>query len=60
MSVIDNGQGFDMQEATIRARKKGSMGLMSMQERAKLIGANLKINSTPGQGTVVVVNMSLP
>ena len=57
MSVIDNGTGFDIHEASIRAVKRGSLGLMSMQERARLIGADLKIDSAPGKGTTVTVEI---
>jgi two-component system sensor histidine kinase DegS len=59
MSVNDNGVGFDVAEAGQRSRCKGSLGLMSMQERARLIGASLKIDSTPGQGPTVKLEMLL-
>jgi signal transduction histidine kinase len=39
--------------------QKGSLGLMSMRERADLIGADLKIESKPGKGTTVKVEKSL-
>jgi signal transduction histidine kinase len=59
MIVSDNGVGFNVKEAAPRAGGKGSLGLMSMRERARLIGANLKIDSKPGYGTVVTVQVSL-
>jgi len=59
MSVSDDGNGFDIAEAARRARGKGSLGLLSMKERARLIGANLKIDSKPGQGTVIQVDLPL-
>jgi PAS domain S-box-containing protein len=59
MAVSDNGIGFNVRKATTRSGIKGSLGLMSMQERAKLIGANLRIESEPGQGTTVTVKMLL-
>jgi PAS domain S-box-containing protein len=57
MLVSDNGTGFDVNEAATRSSLKGSLGLMSMQERAKLIGANLKIDSEPGKGTTIILQM---
>jgi PAS domain S-box-containing protein len=57
MIVTDNGTGFDVNEAAARAGGRGSLGLMSMRERARLIGANLKIDSKPGYGTVVRVQV---
>ncbi len=59
MSVKDNGSGFDIQRAKTQTGLTGSLGLMSMQERAKLIGADLKVESTIGQGTSVSVKVSL-
>jgi len=59
MAISDNGPGFDMQEATAKIGKKGNMGLMSMRERAKLIGARLSIKSAPGKGTKVISEVKL-
>jgi PAS domain S-box-containing protein len=59
LTVSDKGVGFDVQQAASRTREKGSLGLMSMQERATLIEANLKIESQPGQGTSVTLEMPL-
>ncbi|MEO8974133.1 MAG: histidine kinase [Ktedonobacteraceae bacterium] len=51
LSVVDNGQGFDM-------TRQGSpgVGLLSMRERVKALGGDLKIESTSGNGTRVVVH----
>jgi signal transduction histidine kinase len=59
MTISDNGPGFDTNEARARAGKKGSLGLLSMQERANLIGANLNIESNPGKGTIVRAEVKL-
>src|SRR5437868_6901515 len=45
LHVTDDGQGFDLVKA---ARHKKSVGLLSMRERAELIGGTLQIQSTPG------------
>ena len=45
----DNGIGFNV-EKTLR-RTTGHFGLVSMQERAQLIGGQVTVTSTPGQGT---------
>ncbi|MFJ1258585.1 histidine kinase [Cupriavidus sp. CuC1] len=47
--VRDNGQGFDI----VAARAGHSYGLQGMAERARLIGAQLHIESEPGCGSVV-------
>jgi PAS domain S-box-containing protein len=58
-SVKDNGAGFDVKESTERAGGKGSLGLLSMQERAQLIGAELNIESEPEKGTTVTAKLKL-
>lgn len=59
MAVTDEGTGFDMQEVKTRRTEKDSLGLISMRERAKIIGANLKIESEPGKGTRVTAEVKL-
>ena len=59
MKVSNNGEGFNVKEAWKKSSDKGSLGLMSMRERADLIGAKLKIESEPGQGTIVIVAMTV-
>ncbi len=52
LHVTDDGMGFDLVKA---ARHKKSVGLLSMRERAELIGGTLQIQSTPGKGTAVTL-----
>lgn len=53
--VSDNGHGFSP-----RSAERGGLGLESMRYRAGLIGAKLRIESSPGRGTTVVCRMTLP
>ena len=48
--ISDNGQGFDMEAVS---RRNGHWGLTNMRERAKEIGAEWKVVSTPGRGTTI-------
>ncbi len=59
MVINDNGSGFDSKKALKRAGNEGSLGLMSMRERADLIDADLKIVSEPGKGTRVILKAKL-
>ncbi len=52
LHVTDDGGGFDLVRAARRAK---SVGLLSMRERAELIGGSLQIQSMPGQGTAVTL-----
>lgn len=53
--VEDAGPGFDLE----RVRGRGSLGLLSMQERARLVGGSLLLRTTPGDGTCVAVRVPL-
>lgn len=52
LHVTDDGAGFDLVRAVRRAR---SVGLLSMRERAELIGGSLQVQSMPGKGTAVTL-----
>jgi two-component system sensor histidine kinase DegS len=52
LHVTDDGIGFDLVKA---ARHKKSVGLLSMRERAELIGGSLQVQSTLGKGTAVTL-----
>jgi len=51
--VEDDGQGFDVAAVLESYAKRGSLGLLQMRESARLIGAQLSLDSSPGQGTRV-------
>ncbi len=56
--VEDDGQGFD--PAFVRSRPlEGRLGLAGMEERATLIGATLTLESTPGAGSTVFLEVPL-
>lgn len=52
LKVRDNGVGFDM-----GTKKMDSYGLLGMRERALMLGGELVINSSPGNGTEIVVHI---
>jgi len=55
--VTDNGVGFD-QERLGQPEGRHLWGLMTMSERAASVGGGCRIESQPGQGTRVVVELS--
>ena len=59
LSVEDDGVGFDVQAAMQRASQGGSLGLLSMQDRAEQLGGRLIIRSKPGEGTEVQARLPL-
>ena len=57
MTVRDDGRGFD---PGVQGRaQRPTWGLLNMAERARMINGKCRIESTPGQGTVVVVEAAL-
>lgn len=58
--VEDDGQGFDVAAVLQNYAKRGSLGLLQMRESARLIGAQLSLDSSPGQGTRVRLRIPSP
>jgi len=55
--VEDDGRGFDAQAVMSSAGHSRRLGLLGMEERAALIGGRLTIESRPGTGTAVFVEV---
>jgi hypothetical protein len=53
LSVRDDGVGFDVVSVREQAVRGASLGVLSMEERARLAGGGLHYHSTPGQGAEV-------
>jgi signal transduction histidine kinase len=58
--VKDNGRGFDLAAWQQSPAASTSLGLISMRERAALLGGELTIASKPGRGTTVEARFPLP
>ncbi len=56
LSVTDNGRGFDPQRKA-PASAAGGMGMTTMRERAEAVGAALDIQSHPGRGTTITIDV---
>jgi signal transduction histidine kinase len=56
LDVIDDGRGFDVEEAE---RRRPGMGLFTMRERVALVGGTFDVRSKPGSGTHVVAVVPL-
>jgi len=55
LTVKDNGKGFELPERVGDLASTGKLGLAGMQERAQLIGGQLRLQSEQGKGTTVIV-----
>jgi signal transduction histidine kinase len=58
-SVRDRGKGFDLEATEATYSSRGSLGLVNMQERARLIGADFRMRSRLGEGTTVELRIPL-
>lgn len=56
--VEDNGCGFDI-EKIAESSDDRRLGILGMQERATLAGGKLSLESSPGEGTTVFVEIPL-
>jgi signal transduction histidine kinase len=54
LRIEDNGKGFDP-----RAHRPGHFGIVGLREQADLIGAELRIDSQPNEGTKISVSLLL-
>ena len=56
--IEDDGKGFDI-KGPMKSGNGKSLGLFGMNERAYLVGGNLTIESNPGSGTSVFLEIPL-
>jgi len=57
IEICDNGIGFKTDVILNSSLMLEHMGLVGMQERAKLIGGSMNVDSTPGAGTSVILSI---
>ncbi len=55
LSIRDHGIGFDAQAV----QGKGGLGLISMEERARLLGGELSLETLPGRGVSLKIRVPL-
>lgn len=60
ISIKDDGRGFDIQQTAKMKDMSGGMGLIGIRERVLLMNGVLSINSKPGQGTEIRIEVPVP
>jgi signal transduction histidine kinase len=55
LTIRDDGRGFDRAEV----RGRGGLGLISLDERVRLVGGRIAIDTSPGRGTELRVVVPL-
>lgn len=59
LAVRDDGRGFELPAGRESFARQGHFGLLGLRERAELIGAELRIETAPGMGTLVEVSLAV-
>jgi signal transduction histidine kinase/ligand-binding sensor domain-containing protein len=60
VSLFDDGRGFDAEKLRGEAAARRGLGLASMDERVKYLAGSLDLQSAPGRGTRMTVQIPLP
>jgi signal transduction histidine kinase len=54
LEIQDDGQGFDLG----KSKKKGSFGLQGIEERVRMLGGKLSVETEPGRGVKLTAHLS--
>ncbi|MDX1599912.1 MAG: sensor histidine kinase [Anaerolineales bacterium] len=57
LEVEDDGVGFNVGAVDAHYEQRGSLGMVTMRERAELLDADFEIHSEEGQGTLIRVSL---
>jgi len=57
IAISDNGKGFDPAAVAANDPARRGLGMAAMDERARMLGGQLRIESAPGKGTVVFLEL---
>ena len=59
LSVRDDGRGFEVEPSLQAAHTRGSVGVVQMRERAERAGGTFTLESAPGKGTRIQVQLPI-
>jgi signal transduction histidine kinase len=57
LRIEDNGRGFDVDRRLEAATNEKRMGLRSMEERTRLLGGEMAVESLPSKGTKILITI---
>jgi signal transduction histidine kinase len=55
--IEDDGKGFDIEQVESRYPTEKSLGLMAMDERARMLGGTIQVDSQPYEGTRITLRV---
>jgi PAS domain S-box-containing protein len=56
LEITDDGKAFEV-ERVLSAKRNKRLGLLGMRERAEMVGGQFSVESAPGQGTTIRVEV---
>lgn len=59
VKIEDNGSGFDMKKFISSESSRFGYGLINIEERVRMLGAEMNINSEPGKGTIIEIKIPI-
>jgi signal transduction histidine kinase/ligand-binding sensor domain-containing protein len=57
--ICDNGKGFDREANNLKRSMKSGFGLTGIAERTRMLGGKHSIQSKPGAGTTITIQINL-
>jgi len=60
ISISDNGTGFKLEKDISQLALRSQLGLLGLQERARMLGGTLDIQSEVGKGTCIGLEFKIP
>ncbi|RKY40964.1 MAG: hypothetical protein DRP85_07520 [Candidatus Makaraimicrobium thalassicum] len=57
LSIQDDGKGFDYKKLLRERARGGKLGLTGLEERAELLGGSMTIDTAPGKGMKLIVQL---
>lgn len=58
-TIRDEGPGFDVNAVSSNYTERGSLGMVNMQDRARLVEGTLNVESAPGRGTRITLRVPI-
>ncbi len=59
VEVRDNGKGFDLSHTLDSATSVRHMGLLGMKQRAEMLGGGIRIKTSEGDGTAIILSLPI-
>ena len=57
LAVADNGKGFDVRQSLAPQANQGHYGLRNIRERVEFFGGMFRVESVPGQGSEIMIEL---